>query len=83
MSPILEDDFIVAIDTSQTDGRKLVDQMVAAGDPEGGVTVKWLRRSGKSFMLVPQHTSVRHNPVVLEPGWRIIGRVLFWIGKPK
>jgi SOS-response transcriptional repressor LexA len=83
MSPILEDDYIVAIDTTQADPRKLVGQMVAAGDPEGGVTVKWLRRTGSNLILVPQHTSVRHNPVVLEPGWRIIGRVLFWIGKPK
>jgi transcriptional regulator with XRE-family HTH domain len=57
MSPMLEDSDIVAIDTSFIDRSKLYGKMVAARDPEGGVTIKWLRKSGKDELLVPQHTS--------------------------
>jgi SOS-response transcriptional repressor LexA len=83
MSPVLEEGYIVAIDTADRDPKKLVAQMVAARDPEGGVTIKWLRRVGEEMMLIAQHTSPRYNPIFLdrERGWIIIGRVLFWIGK--
>ncbi|HET7871129.1 MAG TPA: S24 family peptidase [Terriglobales bacterium] len=90
MSPILEEGYIVAVDTDQHDQARLNTQMVAARDPEGGVTVKWLRRVGRDWMLVPQHTSKRHQPVILTrgnnsdegAGWKIVGKVLWWIGMP-
>jgi SOS-response transcriptional repressor LexA len=87
MSPVLEPGYIVAVDTAQTDRARLYNQMVAARDPEGGVTIKWLRRSGKNAVLVPQHTSRRHPIIMLGPeeeesGWHIVGKVLWWIGMP-
>jgi SOS-response transcriptional repressor LexA len=89
MSPLLEEGYIVAVDTDQHDQARLNAQMVAARDPEGGVTVKWLRRVGRDWMLVPQHTSKRHQPVILTRGgndegasWQIVGKVLWWIGMP-
>jgi SOS-response transcriptional repressor LexA len=84
MSPILEDGYIVAIDAFSVDIPYLYNRMVAAIDPEGGVTIKWLRRSGKVDLLVPQHVSQRHSPLVItgEPGWQIIGRVAWWLGLP-
>jgi SOS-response transcriptional repressor LexA len=87
MSPILEAGYIVAIDTSQVDPRRLHGNMVAARAPDGGVTIKWLRKSGKDLMLIPQHTSMRHQPVVLpateeDHEWGIVGRVLWWLGTP-
>lgn len=84
MSPVLRPGYIVAIDTKEREPKRLVGKMVAAGSPDGGVTLKWLRKVGRELVLLPQHTSIEYNPVLLsrEPGWRIIGRVLFWIGKP-
>jgi SOS-response transcriptional repressor LexA len=88
MSPLLEEGYIVAVDTAQTDRARLHGQMVAARDPEGGVTIKWLRVVGKQEILIPQHTSKRHQPIILsrndeeESGWAIVGRVLWWIGMP-
>lgn len=88
MSPVLEPGYIVAVDTAETDRARLYNQMVAARDPEGGVTIKWFRKSGNSEMLIPNHTSKRHQPVVIvaaaegEQGWSIIGKVLWWIGIP-
>jgi SOS-response transcriptional repressor LexA len=89
MSPMLEDGYIVAVDTAQKDRTRLHGQMVAARDPEGGVTIKWLRLVGKQEILMAQHTSKRHQPVFLssgdaenETGWASVGRVLWWIGMP-
>jgi hypothetical protein len=62
--------------------------MVAARGPEGGVTIKWLRKVGKDLLLIPQNTSKRHQPVILTrggeegSGWHIVGKVLWWIGMP-
>ena len=82
MSPILDDGDIVAIDATVQERPKLYSKMVAARDPEGGVTIKWLRKSGKDELLVPQHTSLRHQPIVItgEPEWKIIGRVIWRLG---
>jgi SOS-response transcriptional repressor LexA len=88
MSPLLEDGYIVAVDTAQTDRARLHGQMVAARDPEGGVTIKWLRKLGKQEILLSQHTSQRHQPTILsqqedqESGWAVVGKVLWWIGMP-
>jgi SOS-response transcriptional repressor LexA len=84
MSPILEDDYVIVVDTFERASRELVNSMVVAVSPEGAVTVKWLRKIGREYVLVPQHTSPRHNPIILRqvPGWSIIGKVLFWIGTP-
>lgn len=84
MSPTLEEGFIVFIDLSQKDPKRLVNEMVAARDGEGGVTIKWLRKVGNYFMLVPQHTSQRHQPQMIETDddWAIIGRVIKWVGEP-
>ena len=85
MRPILDENYIVAIDTKDKVPEELIGKMVAALDPEGGVTIKWLRKGSGELMLVAQHTSQRYPPVLLkrEPGWRILGRVLWWIGRPK
>ena len=83
MSPILENGYIVAIDTAETDHRRLYNHMVAARDPEGGVTIKWFRNHGGEEMLIPQHTSTRYPPVLIgRDQWKIIGKVLWWIGMP-
>jgi phage repressor protein C with HTH and peptisase S24 domain len=85
MSPVLEDEYVVAVDTKQQDPLQLYNQMVVARDPEGGVTIKWLRKVDDELMLLPQHTSVRHPPTLISKtsGWKIVGRVLWWIGEPK
>lgn len=85
MSPILEDEFIAALSTRQREPSELFGKIVCAVSPDGGVTIRWLRNNGGEPMLVPQQTSLKH-PVVLisrEPGWRIVGEVIWWIGHPK
>jgi len=85
MEPSLRDGFIVALDMQQQNPAELANAMVAARDPSGAVTVKYLRRVQDEFLLVSEHTSTDYNPILLsrEPGWSIIGKVLWWIGEPK
>jgi SOS-response transcriptional repressor LexA len=83
MSPIIEDGYIVLVDTSQRDPGRLIGSMVAAREDDA-VTIKWLRKEGKFYQLVPQHTSVRHPVRILTPDqdFGIVGRVIKWIGEP-
>lgn len=84
MSPLLEDGYVVAVDTAEVEAQRLYNEMVAARDPEGGVTIKWLRKVGPDLLLVPQHTSTRYQPIILTrtSGWKIVGRVVWWLGFP-
>jgi len=84
MFPTLDEGYIVAVDTHAIEPQKLVEKMVAARDPDGGITIKWLRRDGDSWLLVPQHTSPEYPVVVLRPhgGWKIVGEVIWWMGWP-
>lgn len=79
MRPILEEGYVVAVDTAQIEPKELIEKMVAARDPDGGITIKWLRKVKDDFLLVPQNTSTRHQPVILskEPGWKIVGKVVW------
>jgi phage repressor protein C with HTH and peptisase S24 domain len=82
MSPILEDGYVAVVDTAVHNPKELAGRMVAARDPEGAVTVKWLRDVQGQLMLVAQHTSLRFQPIFLRPGWGIVGEVVWWIGHP-
>jgi transcriptional regulator with XRE-family HTH domain len=84
MSPFLDDGYIAVIDTAETSRKSLYNEMVAARDPDGGVTIKWLRNNGKEEILMPQHTAIRHQPVIISGNddWKIIGKVVWWVGKP-
>lgn len=83
MAPLIRDGYIVVIDTSQRDPKKLVGKMVAARDRDG-MTLKWLRKDRDSYILVPEHTSQRFPVSILreEDGWEIVGAVIHWIGFP-
>jgi len=83
MTPIIGDGYIVIVDTSRRDPRKLVERMVAAREGDG-ITIKWLRKDGDTYMLVPQHISPRIQVRVMraEGNFSIVGEVIKWIGQP-
>jgi SOS-response transcriptional repressor LexA len=83
MAPFIETGYIVLVDTSEREPKRLVNTMVAARESDG-VTIKWLRREGSQFMLVPQHTSLRHPVRLVGPDKdvSIIGKVIKWLGEP-
>lgn len=83
MSPIMRPERILFIDTSKRDPKHLVGHMVAVREGDG-ITVKWLRQDGKTFLLVPQHARISYQVKVLRPegDFSIVGEVVKWIGSP-
>lgn len=83
MAPIVRDGDLVMVDVTKRDPKDLVEAMVAArvGD---GVTIKYLRREGKFWQLVPQNTSPRHAIRVLTENddWAVVGEVVKCISNP-
>ena len=77
MEPILKDHYIVCIDSSVTDPRKLQQKMVLAYVDEG-VTIKHLDRVGNQWVLTAENKAYRPQPLGRDD--RIIGRVAWWYG---
>jgi SOS-response transcriptional repressor LexA len=86
MSPLINDGYYVLIDIAERDIKRLAGHMVAARS-QHGCTVKWLRKWGKFYQLMPQHVSEEHPAPIIDPenheDFAIIGRVVKWVGEPK
>ncbi len=81
MAPVLCDGYIIVVDTSETDRAHLMEKMVIAWHPEKGINVSWLKAVAGNEALVSQ--SQEYSPVVLssDSAWRLLGRVIWWIGR--
>ncbi|MFQ5778181.1 MAG: helix-turn-helix transcriptional regulator [Terriglobia bacterium] len=77
MEPVLRDGYIVAVDASVADERRLQHKMVVALVDEGA-TIKWLDRVGKQWVLTPENKAYRQH--ALSSDDKIIGRVAWWYG---
>lgn len=77
MEPILKDGYLVAVDASVTDPRRLEGKMTVALVDEG-VTIKWLERIGSQWVLTPENKAHPQRPLGRDD--RIIGRVAWWYG---
>lgn len=79
MNPVLRHGDLVAVDTFQTERRDLNDQLVVVSNEETGLSVARLRRY--DMLDVLEAESRQFDPVILNKaaGWRIVGRVLWWI----
>jgi transcriptional regulator with XRE-family HTH domain len=81
MAPVLCDGYIIVVDTSETERAQLMDKMIVAWHADKGITVSWLKTIAGGEALVSQ--SDQYGPVLLnrEQGWRMIGKVIWWIGR--
>lgn len=79
MEPLIRDGDILAIDSFQTDRKELYGKIVIAVNDEKGICVSHLRRYESLDVLEGENR--QHDPVILNKasGWRIMGRVLWWI----
>ena len=80
MEPVIPDDAIVTIDKAQTDPEALLGRVVAVFIAQTrSVTIKRLQRDDVNrnrYVAVPDNLTLDNRPHVLDPGDRIIGRVL-------
>jgi len=81
MMPLIHDGYIVVVDTSQTNRLKLYGQLVVAASAEHGLVVSRLQRFDRTEVLVPENREYESTAVSTH-GWRVVGKILWWIGRP-
>ncbi|HXN64282.1 MAG TPA: S24 family peptidase [Candidatus Acidoferrales bacterium] len=80
-APLILDGYIIAVDSEQTEHAALEGKIVIAWQKEMGLTVTRLQRFGQEEVLQPEN---RDYETVLLDGkqqWKILAKVLWWIGK--
>lgn len=84
MEPTIPAGSIVTIDRSYTEAEELVGKIVAIATNDGGVTIKRLRKTSRGgFVGEPDNPTEKNQPIYLEEGDRIIGKVTTvhaWLG---
>jgi phage repressor protein C with HTH and peptisase S24 domain len=83
LSPLILDGYIVAVDTFDVRRDTLVGQIVVAWNVEKGLLVSRLIRFDHTDGLVSDHREYESISLAPESAWRILGRVLWWIGKAR
>jgi phage repressor protein C with HTH and peptisase S24 domain len=81
MSPLILDGYVIAVDTHDVHHEKLVGQIVVAWNVEMGLIVSRLIRFDYTDALVSDRREYESISLAPEAQWRIIGKVLWWIGK--
>lgn len=79
MEPLIRNGDILAVDSFQTERQDLYGKIVIASSEKQGLCVSRLRRYEDIDVLEGENRE--HDPLLLNKanGWRIVGRVLWWI----
>jgi phage repressor protein C with HTH and peptisase S24 domain len=79
MQPVLHNGYIIAVDQKQTEKSKLDGQIIVVHHRDMGLVVSRYRAINGGGALFPDNRS--HPPVSMSRGWRVVGRVMWWIGQ--
>ena len=82
MAPTICDGYIIAVDSSETDRKKLDGKIVIAWNKDAGLTVSRFRRYDHTETLQPENPL--YQSITLgkkKSAWKIVATVLWWIGK--
>ena len=82
MAPTISDGYIIAVDSSETDRKKLDGKIVIAWNKDAGLTVSRFRRYDHTETLQPENP--QYQAITLgkkKSAWKIVATVLWWIGK--
>jgi len=80
MSPLILDEYIIAVDTSIVSHEDLIGRIVVAWHVEKGLLVSRLVRFDHTEALVSDHREYDSVSLVTPSGWHIVGKVLWWTG---
>jgi len=83
MSPLILDGYLIAVDTSEVSHDDLVGKIVVAWNPEKGLLVSRLIRFDHTDVLVWDHREYVSVSLATESRWRVVGKVLWWIGRAR
>ena len=81
MMPLINDGYIVAVDTSQTDLSELYKQIVIAWHKDMGLIVSRLHHYDRTEVLQPENREYDSIVLNAKHKWKILAKVLWWIGK--
>ena len=81
MGPLIHDGYIVAVDYSQTDRSELDGKLVVVWNEDKGLSISRFRRYRGVEELEPENREYESLALGTDRAWRVIGRVLWWIGK--
>jgi SOS-response transcriptional repressor LexA len=81
MSPLIYDGYILAVDSGQTDIAELNGKIVIAWHRDKGLTVSRLRQFDQTVVLQSENVSYESITLSGKQKWKIIAKVLWWIGK--
>ena len=83
MAPAITDGSIVAVDVSQFHAERLTNAVVLAWHKDYGLLVRRLKRSGAGDVLVSDADPTGANALAFDHNWRILGRVAWWLSRPR
>jgi SOS-response transcriptional repressor LexA len=81
MNPLLYDGYILVADSSQTDPSKLDGKIVIAWHKDKGLTVSRLQAYDHTEVLRAENSAYESVVLNKKHSWRIVAKVLWWIGK--
>jgi SOS-response transcriptional repressor LexA len=81
MTPLIQDGYILAVDSSQNDQIQLNGKIVIAWHKDRGLTVSRLRRFDHTEVLQPENHAYEAITLGAKQRWTILAKVLWWIGK--
>jgi SOS-response transcriptional repressor LexA len=81
MAPLIPDSYIVAVDSSQNDHALLDGKIVIVWHKDKGLAVSRFRRYDHTEILEPVNPEYMSITLSGKDRWKILARVLWWIGK--
>ena len=81
MTPLIQADYILVVDSSQTDRSRLDGKIVIAWHKDVGLTVSHFRRYDHTEVLHPDNREYTSVTIDTKHKWKIIATVLWWIGR--
>ena len=81
MNPLIYDDYILVVDSSQVDRAKLDGKIIIAWHKDVGLTVSRFRRYDHTEVLHAENREYGSVTLDRKNNWKIIAKVLWWIGR--
>ncbi len=80
MIPLIYDGYILAVDSSQTDLSELNGKVVVAWNKDMGLMVSRLQNYDHTEVLQPENKEYESIVLNNKHRWKILAKVLWWIG---
>jgi SOS-response transcriptional repressor LexA len=81
MMPLIDDGYILAVDSSQTDPGKLNGKVVIAWNRDRGLAVSRMQRYDNTDVLQPENNEYKSLILDRKSSWKIVAKVLWWVGQ--